>query len=201
MISVGEIWDQRFSEHAWPTEPDPFLVELAAPLQPGRCLDLASGPGRNSLWLASNGWEVTALDASEVALSQATKRASEVGAHIETLHADVVEWQPAQADYDLVVVANLHLSLVALTAVLAVAAQALVPGGHLFVVGHDLDNLGRNGPLDPDRLFTVERLARALPPTVSVEKLERRTRTLHDAVEQDVTGPDVAVLAWATRYP
>lgn len=49
MTSPGEVWDRRFAEDGWPTEPDPFLVELAEPLSPGRGLDLGSGPGRNSL--------------------------------------------------------------------------------------------------------------------------------------------------------
>jgi SAM-dependent methyltransferase len=48
--------------------PSPLLVEWAAPLEPGRALDLACGMGRNSLWLAQRGWDVTAVDSSQVAI-------------------------------------------------------------------------------------------------------------------------------------
>lgn len=160
MTDAGQMWDRRFSEHAWPSEPDPFLVELADDLPPGRGLDLGSGPGRNSLWLASKGWEMTLVDASRVALAQAEQRAAEAG-------------------------------------------------GHLFVVGHDVANLGHHGPPDPERLLTVERLSQALPATVVVEVLDQRARkpdhtTAIDAEAPGVDAPgadplDVAVLAWATR--
>lgn len=199
MTAAGEMWDQRFSERPWPSEPDPLLVELADPLPPGRGLDLASGPGRNSLWLATKGWQMTLLDASQVALAQAARRAEEIGVRVDTVHADVIGWEPTAAAYDLVVVANLHPGTEALTAVLAAAAAGVAPGGHLFVVGHDLENLGRHGPPDPERLLSTERLSRALPPTVSVELLQRRIRTSGHAGEPDPSAHDVAVLAWATK--
>ncbi len=199
MIPAGQMWDRRFSEHEWPSEPDPLLVELAASLPPGRGLDLGSGPGRNSLWLAAKGWNMTLLDASGVALVQAGQRAEKAGVRIETVQADVVGWQPAGAIYDLVVVANLHPGTDALALVLSAAAGALVADGHLFVVGHDLVNLGRHGPPDPERLLSVDRLSRALPATVSVEKLELRTRRTGPSAEPDEDDADVAVLAWASK--
>ncbi|HVB27452.1 MAG TPA: methyltransferase domain-containing protein [Mycobacteriales bacterium] len=203
MIPAGEMWDRRFAEHGWPTEPDPLLVELATALPPGRALDVGSGPGRNSLWLAARGWEVTAADASQVALAQASQRAEALGVRLETVHVDVTDWQPVRAAYDLVVVANLHPGAAALASVLVAAADALVAGGHLFVVGHDLANLGVHGPPDAAQLFSVERLAAAMPPAVSIQLLERRIRP-PDAAALDDAGPgreDVAVLAWATKSP
>ncbi len=197
MIAAGEMWDRRFSEQPWPTDPDQLLVRRAEPLPPGKGLDLGSGPGRNSLWLAAKGWSMTLLDASEVALSQAAKRADADGLEVATVHADVIAWQPPEPSYDLVVVANLHPGTAALASVLAAAASALVDGGHLFVVGHDLGNLGHHGPPDPDRLLTVDRLAAALPPTVEVEVLERVVR--EPGEPPPPTPSDVAVYAWATR--
>ncbi|HLI43349.1 MAG TPA: class I SAM-dependent methyltransferase [Acidimicrobiales bacterium] len=199
MTDPGQMWDRRFSEHPWPSEPDPLLVEMAGPLPAGRGLDLGSGPGRNSLWLAARGWDMTLLDASSVALAQAQARAEQDGLHIETVHSDVLEWRPRVPSYDLAIVANLHPGPEALATVLASAADALVDGGHLFVVGHDVTSLGRHGPPDPDRLLSVERLSQALPATVSVEILDRRSRQPdHTAAPGDET-PDVAVFAWATR--
>jgi SAM-dependent methyltransferase len=193
------MWDRRFSEQSWPSEPDPFLVELASALPPGRGLDLGSGPGRNSLWLAAQGWVMTLLDASRVALAQADARARQIGTGIEIMHGDVFEWQPPSASYDLVIVANLHPGPEALSQVLASAADALVTGGHLFVVGHDITTLGHHGPPDPDRLLTVERLSQALPPAVLVEVLDRRRRRTTRGMTPDAQAPDVAVYAWATK--
>lgn len=198
MNDPGADWDRRFTEHQWPTDPDPLLVELAGPLPPGRALDLASGPGRNSLWLASLGWEVTAVDASAVALEQAQRRAEQAGNSLSVVQADVTRWQPPAAASELVVVANLHPPGETLAQVLEAAAAALVAGGHLFVVGHDLANLGRHGPPDADRLLTVERLEAALPASITAERLTRYTRRRDDQTHGDDT-EDIAVLGWGVK--
>ncbi len=196
MSGEAEMWDRRFAEQPWPTEADPFLVELAQPLPAGRALDIASGPGRNSLWLADRGWQATAVDASQVALAQARQRAADLGVPVQTVQADVTTWRPDPAAYDLVVVANLHPGVSMLRQVLTNAAAALVPGGHLFVVGHDLVNLGRHGPPDAERLLSPDRLAAAIPDELQVERLERRTRPADDGSGGE---PDVAVFAWAVK--
>jgi SAM-dependent methyltransferase len=197
MTTPGEFWDQRFREHGWPTEPDPLLVEQASPLPAGRALDVGSGPGRNSLWLAGRGWSVTAVDASAVALDQAEARAQEAGLPLTTLLADVRSWTPPVASYELVVLANLHFPAAELASLMQRLSDALVPGGHLFVVGHDLANLGKHGPSDPELLLTIDRVVAALPPDVEVERIDRVARP-----RDDVSSPvedDVAVVAWARR--
>lgn len=199
MTSPGEFWDQRFREHGWPTEPDLLLVEQAGPLAPGRALDVGSGPGRNSLWLAGRGWSVTAVDASAVALDQAEARAEAAGLSLTTLLTDIQTWTPPVSSYELVVLANLHFPAAELSALLQRLADALVPGGHLFVVGHDLANLGKHGPSDPELLLTVERLTAAMPAQVEVERIDRVDRP-RDDVATDARG-DIAVVAWARRLP
>jgi SAM-dependent methyltransferase len=197
MTSPGEFWDERFREHGWPTEPDVLLVEQAGPLEPGRALDVGSGPGRNSLWLAARGWSVTAVDASRVALDQAEARAEQAGLSLTTLLTDVRTWTPPVASYELVVLANLHFPAAELAALLQRLSDALVPGGHLFVVGHDLSNLGKHGPSDPELLLTIDRVVAALPPEVEVERVDRVDRP-RDDIATDARG-DVAVVAWARR--
>jgi SAM-dependent methyltransferase len=221
--SAGEMWDKRFAEEGWPSEPDPFLVELAEDLRPGRGLDLGSGPGRNSLWLAARGWEMTLVDASRVGLQQARAAADKMGLSISTVHADVAEWRPESQDYDLVVVANLHLGPELLALVLSYSSRALRPGGHLFVVGHHISNLGVHGPPDPDRLFTEDIIREVLPDDLRIEVLQTKERVpdhLHHTSkddsgpkgalanlthtnEENATGyrPDMAVFAWALKPP
>ncbi len=122
--SSGEMWDRRFAERAWPADPDPYLVELAESLSPGRGLDLGAGPGRNSLWLAAKGWDMTLVDLSRVGLDQALAGAGALGVTIAPVHADVYDWQPDEAGFDLVIVANLHPGPDALAVILGRARSA-----------------------------------------------------------------------------
>lgn len=197
------MWDRRFAEEPWPADPDPYLVELAETLAPGRGLDLGAGPGRNSLWLAALGWDMTLVDASRVGLDQAVAAADAIGVPITTVHADLFGWRPEDAGFDLVIVANLHPGPDPLAALLEKAAGALHPGGHLYVVGHHVDNLGRHGPPDPDRLLTADRLRAALPAGVDVEVLDVRHRAAdhggHGGHPDEEPRDDAVVLAWATR--
>lgn len=199
----GRMWDRRFAEEGWPTDPDPFLVDLAETLPAGRGLDLGSGPGRNSLWLAAKGWDMTLVDASGVGVDQAAAAADAMSVTVTTVHADVADWQPGAALFDLVIVANLHPGPDALATLLCGAATALRPGGHLYVVGHHLANLGHHGPPDPERLLTEERLRVALPAGLEVQLLETRFRlTDHGHREDHGDGDperDMVVLAWATK--
>ncbi len=167
-----EDWDRRYSEEQWPSEPDPLLVKLVTPLSPGRAVDLGSGPGRNGLWLAATGWDVTCVDGSSVGLAQARSRAEAAGTRITTIEADLTEYAPAPGAFDLVVVANMHFHPPQRAHLFAAAAAALAPGGHLFVVGHHVESLGQAGPPDPERLYTEQMLASAFP-TLTIEQLAR----------------------------
>ncbi|MGC8511151.1 MAG: class I SAM-dependent methyltransferase [Acidimicrobiales bacterium] len=170
-----ESWDARYAAASWPRDPDPALVALTASLAPGRALDLGCGTCRNAIWLSHQGWRVTGVDASRVGLDQGEQRAAEEGITITTVHRDVLAYEPPTASFDLVVVANLHFKGPEQATLFALATRALAPGGHLFVVGHHLDDLGHSGPPDPERLYTVERLRDAVPDLI-VERLERQDR-------------------------
>ncbi len=65
-------WDERYaaSELVWSSTPNQFVAAEVADLTPGRALDLAAGEGRNALWLAERGWQVTAVDFSLVGLDK-----------------------------------------------------------------------------------------------------------------------------------
>jgi 2-polyprenyl-3-methyl-5-hydroxy-6-metoxy-1,4-benzoquinol methylase len=67
------MWDQRYGgkEYAYGTEPNEFLVTMAPRLPIGRVLCLGEGEGRNAVWLAVQGYDVTAVDASRVGLEKA----------------------------------------------------------------------------------------------------------------------------------
>lgn len=197
--SHATIWDKRFAENGWPTDPDPYLVELARPLPPGRGLDLGSGPGRNSLWLAAAGWSMTLVDVSKVGLEQAAAGAERMDVAVTTINADVGTWEPESEGFDLVIVANLHPGPDMLGAILARAAEALRTGGHLFVVGHHVSNLGHHGPPDPERLLTVERLRAIMPAQLNIEVLSERERSRIQGTAHPGASTGRVVLGWAVK--
>jgi SAM-dependent methyltransferase len=176
-----EHWDERYAteELIWKAEPNRFLVEELDALAPGRALDVACGEGRNAVWLASKGWRVTGADFSRAGLAKAQRLATDRGVEVTWVEADVVEWQPPTASFDLVVVMYLHLPAEQRRRALAHAAAALAPGGVLLVVGHDTSNLlkGTGGPQDPAVLFGPEEIVEDLS-GLQIERAEQVKRTV-----------------------
>ena len=159
-------WDQRYAgaELVWTAQPNRFVVDELQPLPPGRALDLGTGEGRNAIWLAGRGWQVTAVDFSAAGLDKGRRLAEAHGLAIDWVHADLRDYQPEEGSSHLVLVAYLQLREAELYGVLRRAVAALAPGGVLLVVGHDLTNLtgGTGGPPDPAVLYTPESITRAL---------------------------------------
>jgi SAM-dependent methyltransferase len=162
-----EEWDERYAgtELVWTAEPNQFVVEELAGDTPGRALDLGTGEGRNAIWLAEQGWQVTAVDFSAVGLAKAAKLAASRGTTVTWEQADLREYRAEPGAYDLVLLAYIHLPPGQWAAVLAMAASALAPGGTLLVVGHDVANLseGHGGPQDPQILHRADDIVAALP--------------------------------------
>ena len=177
-------WDERYSgaEFEWSMHPNQFVAEQLAGLPPGRALDLAAGEGRNSVWLAGRGWSVTAVDFSRVGLEKGRKLSAAHGlaaSQVDWVVADLSEYVPARSAFDLVLIAYLQVDAALRDRVLAAAAAALVPGGTLLVVGHDLTNLtgGVGGPQDPEVLYTPEAITAGLP-ALRILRAERVRRTV-----------------------
>ena len=179
-----EDWDRRYSETEllWSAKPNRFLVAEASDLPPGHALDLACGEGQNAIWLADLGWRVRGVDFSEAAIAKARDRAAREGVEAEFLEADLLEYEPAPAMYELVFVLYLHLPPSERRLVLERAAGAVAPGGTFLLLGHDLVNLteGVGGPSDPTLLYTPEDIVSELPGLV-IEKAERKLRDVADA--------------------
>ena len=190
----GENWDERYAAvgRRFSIHPDTAMVELVTPLPPGQALDLGAGEGRNSLWLARHGWTVTAVDGSSVALDRMRAAADAEGLSLSPVQADLGDFLRRGDTFDLVVIANIHPSPEERVVLLRAAVGAVRPGGHLFLVGHHVDSLGRVGPLDAARLYTEEALGGALPGLRTL-LLERRERTLGG----DTGEPVVDVVLWA----
>ncbi len=133
-------WNQRYIERPWPDEPSPWLTANAELLpEPGSALDVAGGTGRNAVWLASQGWDVTIVDVSDVALAMATDRAEALDAPLRTHLMDLSSDPLPDGPWDLIVLFH-YLDRVLLSDLVA----ALRPGGVLMGALATVSNLERN---------------------------------------------------------
>lgn len=183
----SEGWDRRYSgrELVWTSEANRFLVEEAATLPPGRAIDLACGEGRNAVWLALRGWQVTGVDFSRVGIEKARRLADAQGARFDWVVADLLDYQPDEQAFQLVIIFYLQLPAAQRRPIVRKAADAVAPGGTFLLVGHDSSNIedGYGGPQDPAVLYTGEDVAHDLWGTgLMVERAE--------TVQRPVDTPD-----------
>lgn len=156
-------WNERYSgsDLVWPTSPNRWVVAQLEGHIPGDALDLGCGEGRNAMWLAEQGWAVTAVDFAENALAKARQEAAAVLApadaeRISWVQGDVLTYEMPTSAYDLVLSTYVHLPDYERREMLRNCVRALRPGGTLLVVGHDTTNLteGVGGPQEAAILFT-----------------------------------------------
>ena len=186
----AKAWDEKYSEKelVWGSEPNQFVRAQCESLPVGRAVDLACGEGRNALWLARLGWHATGLDYSPVAIERAqalTEHESETTAARLTWQVADVRVEPLEpGSYDLVLISYLHLPPDETAVVIRNAGQAVAPGGHLVIVGHDRRNLreGVSGPQDEARLYDAGEISETLSavPDLTVEVAETVTRATPD---------------------
>lgn len=174
-------WEERYSgEQVWSGRVNPQLEAEASSLTPGRALDIGCGEGGDTVWLASQGWEVTAVDFAEAALEKTAAQAAEAGVdgRVSTRRFDVRTQEWDGETWDLVSSQFMHLPDGRMVDLVGRLASAVAPGGTLLVVGHHPDDMAtglRHG--HHSFLFTAESLLPALGPEFVVEVCESRPRT------------------------
>jgi len=196
ILLTEAFWDARYrsADQIWSGKPNPHLVAAVTAGGGRDALDVGAGEGADAIWLATNGWRVTAVDISTVALERAAERAAAAGVDATWEQADVLTWDPAPRQFDLVSVQFMHLPGAALRALHRRLAAAVRPGGTLLIVGHHPDDPGASMG-HPDRrelLYTAEEIAATLDPAewdATVTSPERaatgpegRAVTMRDAV-------------------
>ncbi|HSL57459.1 MAG TPA: class I SAM-dependent methyltransferase [Acidimicrobiales bacterium] len=189
-----DAWNQRYSspDLVWTATPNRTVAEQVADLEPGRALDLATGEGRNAIWLAEQGWRVTAVDFSDAGIATGRRMAAERDVDVDWVVDDVTVHRPEPGAYDLVLIAYLHLPAAQRHSVMAAAREAVAPGGTFLLVGHDLSNIehGHGGPQDPAVLCTPDDIAADLP-GFDIERAEVLERVV--ALDPGHGGPSEAV--------
>ena len=198
-MSQRNLWNERYEQkgHVWGAAPNQFVADRLGGLEPCRILDLGSGQGRNAIWLAQQGHEVTAVDVSDVAIQQAVELAREAGATADFVAGDLAAWEPPVASFDLVLLAYLQAPEGIRQSIHHKASRALAAGGYVFVVAHHRDNLthGVGGPPLPEVLFDEEMLAADFPGFEIVES----ARVLRQVQQGDVAGEAIDVIFFAKK--
>ena len=178
----SHFWDERFraDEYAYGREPNAFLLEQAARLPRGRVLCLAEGEGRNAVFLAGLGHEVTAVDFSAEGLRKTERLARERGVKITTVHADLAAYDLELECFTGIVAIFAHLLPLIRQRLHAQVARALVPGGVFILEAYRPEQLAfdTGGPRDPSLLMTFDDLKRELfPLTIEIgREVERDIR-------------------------
>ena len=137
---AGRFWEGHYRQHErpWSGDPNALLVAAIAEPQPGRALELGCGEGGDAIWLAGQGWRVTAVDISATALQRMAERAEAagVGDRVVGERHDLARTFPT-GSFDLVAALYLHTPFDFPRArVLQEAARAVRTGGLLLIVEH-----------------------------------------------------------------
>jgi 2-polyprenyl-3-methyl-5-hydroxy-6-metoxy-1,4-benzoquinol methylase len=153
-------WNRRFgaTEYIFGTAPNAFLASKKFLLKPGeRALCVADGEGRNSVWLAEQGLEVTAFDISPVGVEKARRLALERGVQVDYRVASVYDWAWPEAAFDLVAAIFVQFADPAMRSFMFERmVRALAPGGALLLEGYTPKQLGyrTGGPSRVENLYT-----------------------------------------------
>lgn len=201
--AFGSQWWEQHYQGQGPGRgvPSPHMVAELAGLPVGKALDAGCGTGADAVWLARQGWEVTAIDISPTAVGQAERLAAdqEVAAHISWVVADLTAWEPS-TQYDLVISQYVHPDR-PFSEFVARLAHAVAPGGTLFVAGHDHADSHSAAHAPENASIGPEAVISSLPPDLwEVDVAETRTRRVRHG-STDATMHDVVVRAHRKASP
>lgn len=165
------MWDDRYAtdDYRFGTQPNRFLEDCAAQLAPGdapakKVLSLGEGEGRNAVYLAALGFDVTAVDCSAVGLAKARRLARERGVSLTTITADLNDYPIALAAWDVIINFFCHMPAPERAPLHQRVIAGLKPGGAyiLEVFSPRQPQFGSGGPTTRDLLMDEEDARREL---------------------------------------
>lgn len=175
-------WDERYREpgFAYGTSPNEFLVSVVDKIPKGKILSLAEGEGRNAVYLASLGYQVTGVDGSEVGLRKAMELATERGAAITTVLADLSGFEIEAEQWDAIIACYCHVPSAIRIPLHPAAVQGLKPGGAFVLEAFSKQQLAyaTGGPQSLDMLMALDELKLELAglEIVHAVRIEREVR-------------------------
>lgn len=136
--NARERWNRVFADPQSQINrrPNAFLQKVVAGWKPGTALDVGIGMGRNSLWLASRGWDVTGIDVSDAGIKLAQASAEKEGLRLKTSVVSADNFDYGRQQYDLIIGIFMH-QIFSRNADKLIAA--LKPGGTVLVEAYHAD--------------------------------------------------------------
>ncbi len=157
---MKDFWDSRYAEpeFAYGTEPNEFFKSKIKKLEPGNLLLLGEGEGRNAIFAARLGWNVTAVDYSEYAKAKAEKLAATADININYVVRNLSDYLPPKNYFDAVGLIYLHLPQDLRETVHAGCVESLKAGGRIILECFDKEQIKYNsgGPKNIDMLYSLE---------------------------------------------
>lgn len=156
----AEMWEARYgadNEFVYGTEPNDFLRTSIAGLPTGDALCLADGEGRNGVYLAGLGHNVTSVDLTSAGMNKAARLARERDVPLTTVVADLADYDLGESQWDLIVSIFAHTPAPVRAKVHGGIATALRPGGRFVLEAYTPDQIGRGtgGPPVPELTMTL----------------------------------------------
>ncbi len=155
-------WNDRYTseEFVYGKEPNEFFKEELDKLSPGKLLLPAEGEGRNAVYAAKAGWDVTCFDWSDEGKRKAEKFAAEAGVKINYIVSDVTGFEYGESEYDAVALVYVHLPEEEREVLHSKVVKCLKPGGKLIFTAYDKTQLGKTsgGPKDITLLYSLEQI-------------------------------------------
>ncbi len=199
-MAKASMWDQRYDidDYLFGIEASQFLTKHASWLTAGaNALAVADGEGRNSVFLAEQGLNVTAMDISEVGAAKARLLAEQRGVVVDVQVADILEWEWTPDSYDFVVAVFIQfLDPTQRLAVFTGMQRTLRPGGHLLLHGYRPEQIayGTGGPREPANMYTEEDLAAAFG-EMQIDVLESYDISISEGPGHDGTSALIDLVA------
>lgn len=184
-MAGDSMWDRRYDtpDYVFGTEPAAFLTRHVELLTPGAtALVVADGEGRNSVFLAERGLQVTAMDVSEVGVGKARRLAADRGTSVDFRVADILSWDWKPDAYDIVVAVFIQfLDPHQRSRVFDGMQRTVRPGGRLLLHGYRPEQIGyaTGGPSDPTHLYDETLLSESFA-AMSIDVLDAYDATLQE---------------------
>ena len=156
-----EMWDQRFSEpnYAYGKQPNAFIKDMSERLPKDSKIGcFAEGEGRNGVYLAKMGHDVTILDQSDQGLNKAQQLAKDEGVSIETVQGDLTKMEMEPDQFDAAIMVFGHVPKQDQSFLMEQMIRSVKPGGHILFEVYSEDQLsyGTGGPKSTEMLYAAE---------------------------------------------
>ena len=201
-MSTRDFWNEKFAttDYAYGTEPNDFLVSAVTKLKRGATLSLAEGEGRNAVWLAQQGFTVSAIEQSEKGVAKTLRLALQRGVIVMAERGELETFHIQPNSWDLVVSIYAHTPQELRRKLHRQVVAGLKPGGVFVLEAYTPAQIPNNtgGPKDASLMPTAELLRSELAGLVfdHIEEVER------DVVEGSLhTGTAHVVQVVAHRAP